>query len=467
MATYHSYRSTAVQKRVLLEGIKMLQSTAMRNEQVDVQSRTVLQLHDYFNELLLDADLGETDLNRIIEELIAASHNTQGTISASRAKLLQQTATILVGCVKQDLANNEAAAAWRTLSAFLFHFDQAYWRLRRNLPDFRPLTEALELMVALACNENAAQLQDEIFDFCHRCYLESPVVNKTTLKAEWLFVMAHVVQDERQETLVTELCSTFKSPYSGDPEVMELIGDESLQVMRLMYSRIKTRPVLKEFLHAHLQDDFCRKKAIAMAAEDNDHAMAIELCYERIKAGRQDDRKLYDWYRLMLDNARKINDAQHVLLAAEWLFKAFEDFQYYQLIRQFTDPYQWQQQWFSLIEYLRVRKNASTLLQIFVEEKEYGHMDQVLKELGIYEWFRFEKLLMEKCPHILEKHFDIPVWNWLKWKSPGITEQEIVDYLKRMRARFGDHRMMPVIQLIKAMYPRRLSFHEALDHALG
>ena len=84
----------------------------------------------------------------------------------------------------------------------------------------------------------------------------------------------------------------------------------------------------------------------------------------------------------------------------------------------------------------------------------------MLNELGTYEWLRYEKLMMEKCPHILEKHFDIPVWSWLKWKMPGISEQEIVDYLKRMRARFGDHRVLPVVQLIRAMYPRRGSLQE-------
>jgi hypothetical protein len=427
------------------------------------EPQTVAQYHEALNELLLRANLTRVDVHQLLDETIAASHNNYGLIAERRAKMLQQTASILLDRAKEHLDQNQIDCAVAILCPLLSRFDQAYWRLRRNLPAFPPLIEAFEMLVSLAGNEAAAHVQDQLFAFCLQGYLDSPVAGRTTMKTDWLFAMAHFAGNAGQQTQLIALCDAYESPHKDDRELMELISDEALQVKRIVYTRTKSRAVLREFLHANLHDDTCRKKAIAMAVEDGDHATAVNLCEERMEAAGHDDPNLSGWYRLLLQTASEAGDAEHIVVAAGWLFNRTEDFSYYLLLKKYTDPCTWAQEWVSVMENLRVKKNIGTLLQVLLEEDRHEHLPALLAALGVGDWFYYEKLLAQKCPAVLEKHFDLPVWNWLKWKTPGITEQDILGYLNRMRARFGEARVLAALQLMRAMCPRRQSLEIVMN----
>jgi hypothetical protein len=407
--------------------------------------------------------LEKINLNRVLDEMIAASHNNHGQISERSAKTLEQTATILLGRVKEHIALQQIDHAVAILCPLLFHFDQAYWRLRRNLPSFSPLIQAFEILVTLAGNAAAAHVHDQLFSFCRQCYRDSPVVNRATLRSEWLFALAQLVNNQQQEAQLLALCDTYESPHKGDRELMELIGDEALQVKTILYTRTKSRAALREFLLAHLHDDTCRKKAVAMATEDGDYAAAVHLCVEKITISGRDNPDGSAWHRLLLDTATKGGDTEHILIAATWLLQRTEDFTYYLLLKKHTEPVQWSQQRWTIMEKLRVKKNLGTLLQVLLEENRHEHLPAVLAALGVYEWLYYEKLLAEKCPAVLEKHFDIPVWTWLKWKTPGITDTDILNYLNRMRTRFGDSRVLAALQLMRALYPRRQSLQAFMN----
>jgi hypothetical protein len=70
-----------------------------------------------------------------------------------------------------------------------------------------------------------------------------------------------------------------------------------------------------------------------------------------------------------------------------------------------------------------VKKNIGTLLQVLLEENHHEQLPAVLAALGVREWFYYEKLLAQKCPAVLEKHFDLPVWNWLDGKHPALLSR--------------------------------------------
>jgi hypothetical protein len=153
---------------------------------------------------------------------------------------------------------------------------------------------------------------------------------------------------------------------------MALIGDETLKVRLILYKRTKTPAAFQEFLYANLQDDYRQKKAIHMAIKEKEYAMACELCVDRIKNRQAIDERLslHNRFVLLLDASQKADDTINICWAAKWLFDETHKLKYYQILKATTDPDQWPNTAYELLDTLGYKRYESLLLDIHLHEKQ-------------------------------------------------------------------------------------------------
>lgn len=466
MTTFHTFSSSGVQKKVISACIRnILEHNPNLSSDFNYDT-SIWKLLDRLQDLFCTADFSKAPLSQILEDIVAASHNYYHLIPGRRAAELERSANLLLNRAHQALEENNVQQAWSILSAILSAFVPAYWRLRYSLPSFPPVMEAFSLLAGIADHQRETSLHNAIFDFCRDQYYLAPKVDKCNIQVEWLFVMAHYVQSIEQETRLVDMCNNHESPFKDDPDIMLLIGNETLQVLLVMHQRTKSKKALREFIHANLHDDRLRERAFELAMEQHEYGLATELCYDRIINAEEGTTRLYDWYKLLLQAAKKANDIDAILLAAGWLFDNRSDLEHYMVIKQHTDPLKWSEEWPLLLQTARHQKDTTTLLPIYLEEKAWKELEGLLPHLHLYTWLHWEKRLTAECPRLVERYYDIPIWAWAKSRPPGITDKDIFDYLSRMRARFGTGRLVTMASLIKACHPHKKTLHRLLDAVL-
>ena len=355
------------------------------------------------------------------------------------------------------------------------------------IPIFQAVIEELvpALQFADDSNGDIGGAIDWAFDEFYKCIekIQDPIMRKDLFDYylteanrkqyegwdwKWDFLRmasALISSGEQEKELFAKLDKISQAGQSS--EFFDRYNQEQAAQIKLEVIRKRGRENdINQFINDNLHHTSIRCLAIEQAFSNKDFSRVIELAKQGIE---QDTERQYpglvnEWFNWLLKVAEKEENVEDIREYARLLFFETCNFEYYEKLKKTHSKSNWPDQVEKLLGHLQQRASFSTLAEIFIREKEWQKLlDLVRGQTSFRTLETYHKYLAPHFPKELVEMYEKTSKELLAQSMGRAAYQDVCQMLRRMKKLGASDRVRQLIKEFSEQYKKRRALLEELE----
>jgi uncharacterized Zn finger protein len=222
---------------------------------------------------------------------------------------------------------------------------------------------------------------------------------------------------------------------------------------------------VNQFINDNIHHTPILRLAIEQAFANKDFKRVIELAKQGIK---QDTERRYpglvnEWLDWLLKVAQREKNEEGIREYASLLFLKTGDFAYYQKLKKTYSETTWPDQVEKLVKQLRREASIDTLAQVFIREKEWQRLLDLVREHRSFETLEYyHRYLAPHFPKELIEMYEKTSKELLARSTGRAAYQDVCRMLRRMKKLGAGDRVGQLVKEFSEQYKKRPALLEEL-----
>jgi hypothetical protein len=402
--------------------------------------------------------LQKVPLKEWLEEWVRC-FNRKALEARRKTLIVEHVAEALFRRASMYIESEKFEAAFYVLSAVTEVFEVMYCTLTDDVSAICAVEKGIEMLGSLSEKDISDDLHRKIFlhgcSNFERCFQE----DEPCFDLPWLKLTGAFVRTPGERKIIEEYFGYCTAIHRfQDYSIEEWIEEVRLNV----YENVMSEDEFMAYLHANMESHVISTYALDVAKKTGNYLWAEQLCRNRMETTEGFHGIL--WHAGLYRLGCHSGNISLICEGAERMLMAVGNINWYLTLKKHTNPGLWQGRYFR--QYLKDRSDPTCLIRALIIDEEWEELEEKLRLAPFTWWIKLEKLLLRRCPWVLEKLFDVPVWNQLRNRQPGVRAKKLARYLRRAQKRVGQERMADFMRLLKACHPKKKRLIRIIEQQL-